>query len=670
MCGIVGIISSSLTSKQLATVLLRALSMILNRGFDSIGIGLLDPQREKLVIHKRVNTIEATGNGNALEELRTALHDSIKHSTPDKKAQVDIRVMMAHSRWRTTGDLSDRNAHPHADTLGRFAIIHNGIIENYQQIREKLKNNTSPVAFASETDSEVIVHLISSVYDKYYLNNSKKNISFQTILAEALSELKGAWALVILNIHEPKRIYFAKHGSPLVLGFQSSRDTAILCSEPNILNLFQCDHYVNFADGSIFYCEIEDDGSISLSTPAKEKPVNLINMNRNVEKSNEIIDSPAPYTHWMIREIMEQPTAIRRIYDHFKNVDNCPLLFNGFHHLFLVGSGTSFHAAEVAQVFFRKLEMFETVTALDAGSDHNFLLDFPMRKKDNAGQSKYSKGEQFIFIILSQSGETKDSHLFLQNSRRFYPASRFLAVTNYEQSLIARDSDYVFPIYAGREVSVAATKSFTSQIICLSMMASASAHCKVNYVALSEKMRQILSDDEKKLCCRERCKAVAKEILDKILLAKKKSIFVLGYGVTEPYAKEGALKIKEVSYIHAEAMSTASLKHGTLALIDNNVPVIYLINDDYNASKIMNTASEVFYRGGYNIAVTNKNLNEKEGALFHQIISLSTSKNSLNDPLLSLLLIFPMQIIAYELAVLENVNADYPKNLAKTVTVL
>lgn len=614
MCGIIAGLSKN-NSDELIQMIYNGLKMIQNRGYDSAGICAIEQNNFNLIKYASIEKF------NAIDRLKNDLHNFNSSN-----------IAISHTRWATHGRKSDENAHPHIDCFNNFAIVHNGIIDNYQEIKEKLIING--FTFKSQTDTEVIVNLLS--YNYRLLNNTLDAIN------KTLNELDGTYALVILFKEDQNTLYCTRKGSPLLISIND--DYCLIASERNGF----C-NYVNsyIAIDNNDLCIIKNiNNKICLETSKNYIP-KLIN--------NSIIEfTPEPYQYWFIKEIIEQPEAALRaismggrllddnsvklgglIYhiDELKNIDN----------IILLGCGTSYHACTTGSYYFKDLCNFNVVLPYD-GSEFT-IKDIP--KIGNTAA-----------IFLSQSGETKDLHRCLEicKDNNIF----MIGVINVPDSLIAREVDCGCYINAGREVSVASTKSFSNQVILLSMIAVwFSQYKNIN----EHKRREIIT------CLRKLYLdikntinnniEVSKEIAE--YLYKKNSLFVLGKGIMESAALEGSLKIKEVGYIHAEAYSTSALKHGPYSLLQEGFPVIILCPDDEYITRNISVSEEVKSRLAYTIGITDKNLNYHT---FDKIII--TEKNKYFRNLLS---IIPMQLIAYEIALLKGHNPDILRGLAKCVTV-
>ena len=614
MCGIIAGLSNK-NINDLIQMIYNGLKMIQNRGYDSAGICSIKDNNFNLIKYA------STDDLNAIDRLKNDL-TSFSNSN----------IAISHTRWATHGRKTDENAHPHIDFYNTFSIVHNGIIDNYQEIKDKLIKNG--FIFKSQTDTEVIVNLLS--YNYRLLNNVLDAIN------KTLNELDGTYALVILYINDPNTLYCTRKGSPLLISICD--DYCLISSERSGF----C-NYVNsyIAIDNNDLCIIKNiNNKIILETTQNYIPKEI---------NNSIIEfTPEPYPYWFIKEIMEQPEAALRaismggrllddnsvklggLINHInelKNIDN----------IILLGCGTSYHACITGSFYFKDLCNFNVVISYD-GSEFT-AKDIP--KIGNTAA-----------IFLSQSGETKDLHRCLEicKDNNIF----MIGVINVPDSLIAREVDCGCYLNAGREVSVASTKSFCNQVILLAMISIWFSQSKnINEHKRREMimcLRKLYLDIKNTI---NNNIQVSKEIAN--YLYKKNSLFILGKGIMESAALEGSLKIKEVGYIHAEAYSTSALKHGPYSLLNEGFPVIILCPDDEYITRNISVSEEVKSRLAYTIGISDKNLNYHT---FDKIII--TEKNKYFRNLLS---IIPMQLIAYEIALLKGHNPDILRGLAKCVTV-
>lgn len=609
MCGIIAFLSKN---REAAQYLFNGLTILQNRGYDSAGICTINKNQEF------INTKYASNGTNALETLRKNI-DHHKNNT----------IGIAHTRWATHGSKTDYNAHPHIDCNNRISLVHNGIIENYKELKNFLIKNG--MTFRSDTDSEVVANLISYYLNKYDILSS---------INKAINKLQGTWGIAIIDNKNPHNMYLCKKGSPLLVAYDD--DFTIVASESSAFS-----QYTNR------YIILRDNEIVKLGT---EKDEQLIDYEfKTVEEVEEIKLTPDPYPHWMLKEIFEQPnTALRaismggRIYNNY-NVKLGGLMTHKdelirIKNLLIVASGTSLHAGMMGMRFFKYLKCFNTVSIIDASE---FVAnDIP---EDNPGM-----------IVLSQSGETRDVHDAMEIAK--INNVIIIGVVNIVGSLISRESDCGVYLNAGREVAVASTKSFTSQVIVLALMSAWFSQQKAKEVkhkceVIIKNIRNISLNFTD--IVRNINKLIGDDLVDK--LKDKKSLFVLGRGFSYPIACEAALKIKEIAYIHAEGYPGGALKHGPFALLEKDMPVILYIFDDEYADKMQSAVEEVKARGAYTIVITNNKKYDRT----HYDYCIQIPECGI---LTSLLGIMPIQYLSYKIALVNNYNPDFPKNLAKTVT--
>jgi glucosamine--fructose-6-phosphate aminotransferase (isomerizing) len=623
MCGIVAYLGSNIY----IDFVISGLKQLQNRGYDSAGVSCVDNGELKTIKYASTNT------HNSLEKLESVVGESTSTST----------CGIGHTRWATHGGKTDINAHPHHDNSNRIAIVHNGIIENFQELKQKLLERG--YNFTSQTDTEVISVLIG-----FYLD---KGDSIEDSIKNAVEELTGTWALIIIHKDYPNKIWVTRNGSPLLLGFEE--EFIMIASEQ-----------VAFGNFIKKYIVIDNHDLIEIT-----KEERTIKYNKNIQRyeikeknvSNLQI-KPAKYSHWMLSEIVEQPEAINRALNNGGRIDsNVSVKLGGLdlckndllnvNHLIILGCGTSYNAGLWSLDIYKSLDIFDTIISYD-GAEFN-VKDIP------------KKGKTAV-ILLSQSGETKDLHRCIQIAKDYDLLT--IGVVNVIDSQIARETDCGVYLNAGREVAVASTKSFTNQCIVLSMIA---VWFSQNRGTAIEKRRKIISDlrnisfQVQSLLDNHDITISASDIL---LKSNYSSIFILGKGRDEAIAKEGSLKLKEISYVHAEGYSTSSLKHGTFALIEDNLPIFLIDISDEHRDKNRNAFQEISARNALIIRFTdvkksNSNLNTVNTNGMNGI-DIIVGKNSTYGGLLVNIYI---QLISYYMSVLQGNNPDYPRNLAKVVTV-
>lgn len=619
MCGIFGIILNN-SNENIYKLVINGLAQLQNRGYDSAGISIL--KDDVINVYKYASTNEE----NALEKLEKLNLAKDNDNT--------IYSIMGHNRWATHGVKNDTNAHPHVSNNKRFSIVHNGIIENYNELKQQLIKNG--YTFHSQTDTEVIVNLI-----EYKYTTSRCNSVFAAI-EQTIKELRGTYGLLIQSVYEPDKLFCVRNGSPLLIG--QNEDRCIITSEQsgfcNMVN-----NYITLHNDDI--CVIEKTRSrITTTTTHSYTKKNVTTIESEL--------TPFPYEHWTLKEINEQPNVILNSINKGGRIKgNAEVKLGGLeqhigtlqkiNNVIILGCGTSYFAGLYGMYYFKQLCNFNTVQVFDGAEFCEY--DIP-----NIGNT--------CFILVSQSGETKDLHRCIEIAK--HKNITTIGIINVVDSLIAREVDCGIYCNAGKEVGVASTKAFTSQVVCLSMTAIWFADLHAASLKKRTKLvcdlHNLSKDVENTL---ELCKSVVQDIAEKIT---SNHLFLLGKGSDEYIAREGSLKIKEISYIHCEGYSSSSLKHGPFALLDENFPVIILNLDQSHRAKTLNCYQEVKSRNSPIVMISNDRtiLNE----VTCDVILVPENKSYA-----SLLGIIPIQLLAYYLSVKKGINPDKPKNLAKVVTV-
>ena len=604
MCGIIAGIYENVYD-----ILLMGLNQLQNRGYDSAGICTLVNNNFEMI--KRASSDEIT----AIEYL--------------KNSSLKGNIGIGHTRWATHGAKTDINSHPHISNCENFVLVHNGIIENYKELKDFLIKND--YIMKSQTDTEIIVNLLSYHY--------KITQNIEISIEKTIEKLEGTWGLVIMCKYKPDTLYVTRNGSPILVG-NDDKNVIITSEQSGFCN--KMDNYFALNNNDI--CIISYISKINITT--KDTYI----LNKVLTNNNEL--TPEPYDHWMIKEIYDQEVAsLRAIKLGSRLMENNKVRLGGLQekvkelenidNLILLGCGTSYNAGNFAIYYFKDLCKFNSVQIID-GADFN-ILDVP------------KKGRTCL-ILLSQSGETKDLHRCINIAKEYELYT--IGVINVVDSLIAREVNCGSYLHAGREVAVASTKSFTSQVIVLVMIAvwfSQTYYPHENIEKrkiIIEDLHNLNKDIKKTLETRNK----VKELVN--IFNNKNSCFILGKGRGESIAKEGSLKIKEISYIHAEGYSTSSLKHGPFALLEPEFPVILLCPNDTYYGKSMNAYEEIKSRHASIIKITNNGEENKY-----------TIKIPNNNTFLHLLMIIPLQFLSYELALERGLNPDMPRNLAKVVTV-
>ena len=615
MCGIFGILTI-LKNHNIKRIIIDALIQLQNRGYDSSGLCTL--YNNIFDIHKYASTAE-------LSSIDKLLNINLENDNSN--------IGIGHNRWATHGAKNDINAHPHLSNDKRFVLVHNGIIENYLILKNFLISNG--YIFYSQTDTEIIVNLLSYYYNIY-------NDTFIAI-KNTIVKLEGTYGIIIMNNSEDNKIYAVRNGSPLLVGYND--DYAIITSEQS-----------GFCNMLNTYITLHND-DICIITNNNNK-ININTTNHYIEKRVNVAKydlTPSPFNHWTIKEINEQPDIIMSAINkggRIKNNSEVKLggveqyleILKEINNIIILGCGTSFHAGLYGSYFFKNICNFNTVQVFD-GAEFNYL-DIPKIGKN-------------AFILISQSGETKDLHRCIDIAKKHNIFT--IGIINVVDSLIAREVDCGIYCNAGREIGVASTKAFTSQVICISLLSIwfAQIH-NINEIKRKNMIKDLynLENDFKNTI--EKIDNKIKELSKS--MTKYNNLFLLGKGPDEYIAKEGSLKIKEISYIHSEGYSSSSLKHGPFALLDIDFPTIILSLHNEHKAKTLNCFEEVYSRNSPIILITNDiNLNINKKCEIINIIK--------NNSYGSLLGIIPLQLLAYYLSIHKGINPDIPKNLAKVVTV-
>ena len=612
MCGIVGYIGN----KDPVPILLKGLKRLEYRGYDSSGIALL--QDEKLAHIKRAGKVS---------DLQSLVDDSSIHGN----------CGIAHTRWATHGIPNDINAHPHLDHTGNIALVHNGIFENYETIKKLLEQRS--VQFTSDTDTEVIVQLISELY----YNNEK--LTFEDSVRAALQEVVGAYGIVALCADEPNKIIAARMGSPLVLGvgegeyFLASDASPIIEHTRNVIYLDD-DEFV-----------IIDNEEYSISNIQSKKIVSktLTRIDLSIEEIEK-----GEFPHFMLKEIHDQKHSISdtmrgrlNLFDGTTNlggiVNYLPNILSASR-IYITACGTSWHAGLIGK---HLIEEYARVPVhVEYASEfryRNAIID-----------------PNTIVIAISQSGETADSLAAIKKAKEL--GATTLGICNVVGSSIARETDAGIFTHAGPEIGVASTKAFTAQVTVLIMLALNIGRKKGVSKDRGKELISALKTVDQDVINILRSIEDIKEVAKSTSMANH--YLYLGRGINFPVALEGALKLKEISYIHAEGYPAAEMKHGPIALIDEKMPVVFIAPQDDTFYKVLSNIEEVKARGGIVITITDK-INSSIKSL-SDFVLLVPKTHKYVFPITSSII---LQILAYEIAVLKNCEIDQPRNLAKSVTV-
>ena len=611
MCGIVAYIGT----KEAYPILVKGLKRLEYRGYDSAGVAILNGS---LHVYKKAGKVS-----------------DLENYTADKNVTATIGI--GHTRWATHGVPNDVNAHPHLSNSGEIAIIHNGIIENYAVVKEELVKRG--YVFHSDTDTEVLVNLIEEV-------KKQDNLSLEDAVRIALNEVVGAYAIVVMEVHNPNHLVAARKGSPLVIGvgenefFVASDATPIIEYTKNVV-------YLNDQE----YASIHRDGTFVVKTLANvEKSPNI----QKLEMSLEMIEK-AGYEHFMLKEIFEQPKVIADAirgrmsasggWIKLGGLDEYIARINNADRILVTACGTSWHSGLLGEYLIEDLARVPV--------EVEYASEFRYRNPIIT--------EKDIVLAISQSGETADTlaAIELAKERR----ALIYGICNVIGSSIARMSHAGSYTHAGPEIGVASTKAFTAQVTILTLIALQIAKTKGTISA--SKLNEILVELENMPAKIERTLQLDSQIKEIASIYKDASNFLyLGRGYNFPVALEGALKLKEISYIHAEGYPAAEMKHGPIALIDENMPVVFLATNISAYEKIISNIQEVKARKGKVIAVLNEGDTHIKAIADH-VIEVPATEEVLSP----LVTIVPLQLLSYHIAIMRGCNVDQPRNLAKSVTV-
>lgn len=602
MCGIVGVVG-----KPAKDIILNGLTNLEYRGYDSAGIYLNDLNGNEYLT-KAVGRIS-----NLKEKL-----------TPDEQGLVGI----GHTRWATHGKPTVDNAHPHFDETKRFYLVHNGVIENYTELKEKYLQG---VKFHSDTDTEVVVQLIGKIA-------RDKNLDAFSAFKEALKLVKGSYAFLLVDNTEPDHVFIAKNKSPMMLGIGDGFN--IIASDA-ISVLDQTKTFVDLQDGDVG--DITKDSYTIETVDGKkvDREPHVLNIDPNAA-------SKGTYEFYMLKEIDEQPGVMRHMSQNYLDENGEPKVdqdiidaISKADRLYIFAAGTSYHAGLVGKTIFEHYTGIPTEVGYASEAGYHF----PMMSKHP------------FFIFLTQSGETADSRVVLKEAnKRGIPS---LTMTNVEGSTLSREANYTMLLGAGPEIAVASTKAYTAQVALQAILAKALGEKLGNQDAkdwdlqhdlaiAAEGIQQIVDGKEK-----------LKELADQYLV-KSRNAFYIGRGIDHAVALESALKLKEVSYIQTEGFAAAELKHGTISLIEDGTPVIALINDPVTADLTRGNIQEVASRGASVITIVGKEFANSDDTIVLPEINYYMS---------ALLTVVPTQLLAYYASKDKGLDVDKPRNLAKSVTV-
>ena len=620
MCGIVGYIGE----KQAFPILIEGLKKLEYRGYDSAGVALVKDQGE-------LNVYKTTGKVANLETL------------VDGK-DIEGHAGIAHTRWATHGEPSVKNAHPHVSMDGNIAIVHNGIIENYQVLKQQLVDRG--YKFNSTTDTEVLCQLI----DYYYNNNGSKLLE---AVCSALNDVIGAYAIVVTEKKNPHHLVAARQSSPLVVGVGKDDKEFFIASDATPI-VEHTDKVVYLDDGQIADISL-DNGLHIVNHNNKQCQFDVKTVDMDISKL-----SKGGFDHFMLKEIFEQPNCLRdamsgRLIVDPEHPENNRIVLSALRdyrdrlvnarNIIILGCGTSWHAGLIGKQLIEG--MCRKRVSVEYASE--FRYNNPVVDKDD------------VVIAISQSGETADTLAAIQLAKQ--NGALIFGIVNAVGSSIARETDTGIYLHVGPEIGVASTKAFTGQVAMLTLFALALGHetgtlADDEYHNLIGELAQIPAKMEKELEVTEKIANLAK------MFTYAHNFLYLGRGFNYPVALEGALKLKEISYIHAEGYPAAEMKHGPIALVDQDMPIVFIATHHKLYEKIISNMQEVKSRKGRILAIVTEG-DEHVREIADNVIEVPKTENCL-VPLLS---VVPLQILAYYVAVDKGLNVDMPRNLAKSVTV-
>ena len=611
MCGIVGYIGD----KQAEDLLLTGLKRLEYRGYDSAGLAVV-------------------GNGGLRVEKKQGKVDDLRKALSNGSMEGTLGV--GHTRWATHGAPNDVNAHPHVSSDGAFAVVHNGIIENHGVIKKKLKEKG--YEFDSATDTEVLVHLIEEV-------KRGANLSLPEAVQQALTQVVGAYGIAVVSREEPDLLIAARKGSPLILGVGEGEYFIGSDAAPLVEHTRKV---VYLSDGEIVTVRRSGYQVRTIDDEPLEKEVHELEWSLGeIEKGG--------YDHFMLKEIMEQPDALEDAMRGRVRPDEGEIVLGGLHQVWdqlrdadriiIAACGTSWHSGLVGEYL---IETFSRIP-VEVEYASEFRYRDPIIREDD------------VVLVLSQSGETADTLAAVRQAQS--RGALCLGICNVVGSTIARETDAGVYLHAGPEIGVASTKAFTAQVAVLSM------------IALKLSKDRTLSDAERKehiqalAAVPNKVRAVLEESNEALesmaqVYRYASNFLYLGRGYNFPVALEGALKLKEISYIHAEGYPAAEMKHGPIALIDRFMPVVFLAMKDSTYDKVLSNIEEVAAREGSVIAITDKGNGELD-ELCEYVLRIPQTKEFLSP----LLTVIPLQLLSYHIAVMRGCHVDQPRNLAKSVTV-
>ena len=607
MCGIIGYVGND---QQAVEVILDGLSKLEYRGYDSAGLAVVE-------------------EGRIFVDKKSGKLSNLKESLKEKVHLANIGI--GHTRWATHGVPSDINSHPHCSCDGKVAIVHNGIIENYSALKSELIGKG--YKFISDTDSEVVAQLFSYFYNGDLLETLKK----------VTERLRGSYALGIIHEAEPEKIVCARKESPLIIGV-GKNSNFIASDVPAILKYTR----------DVIFLENDEIGILEKEeVKVYDKNLNLIGKKINKIQWDMEQASKNGYPHFMLKEIEEQPEVVNKTLEFYTKEDGKEKLtdlfeeidFSKVQEIDIVACGTAYYAGLQGANYLKKIAQFRSNVEI-------------------ASEFRYSDpiiDERNVVVFVSQSGETLDTLMALRLAKS--KGAKTIAITNVVGSTISREADVVIYTLAGPEISVASTKAYTAQVITFYLL-SLEIALKLNKITEAEYKNYILKaynlsgKIEEIFDSKEKIKGIAETIKD------KRNGFYIGRGIDEKVAREGSLKMKEITYIHTEAFPAGELKHGTIALIENDTMVVVVATQEDMIEKVVSNIKELKARGAYIISIT-KNSYKDIIDVSDEVLAIS----DIDDILAPVLAVIPAQLLAYYTAVAKGLDVDKPRNLAKSVTV-
>lgn len=602
MCGIVGIVGKD----NATATLVQGLEKLEYRGYDSAGIFVTGNQDQSYLVKSQ----------GRIADLQEKITKEVKGT-----------IGIGHTRWATHGKPSERNAHPHTSSNQRFILVHNGVIENFEEIKQEYLQNET---LQGETDTEIVVHLV-----EYFSNNG---VSTKEAFKQAIAVIQGSYAFALIDKLDPEVIYVAKNKSPLLIGLGEGFN--VICSDAMAM-LQETNRFVEISDGEIVIVksnsiEIEDEKGNAVFRESYEAQLDL----SDIEKGT--------YPYYMLKEIDEQPVVMRKIVQAYTQANGETMIneeiinkIKASDRIYIIACGTSYNAGWVGKSSLEKLAGIPVEVHLSSEFGYNMPL----------------LSEKPFFIFLSQSGETADSRqVLVQLNKKQLPS---LTLTNVPGSTLSREADYTLLLHAGPEIAVASTKAYTAQIAVLAVLAKAIGDAKNRQESIAFDVAHELSVAASVMETIIDEKLVISELVEK-QLGTARNAFYIGRGIDYYVSMEASLKLKEISYIQAEGFAAGELKHGTIALIEENTPVFGIITDQKTAAHTRGNLKEVESRGARNVVITLESLAKPTDQFIIPDI------HPLLTPLVS---VVPTQLIAYFATLQRGYDVDKPRNLAKSVTV-